>query len=342
MVEIALYFAVGFFAAALLTVLAIPALSRRAMRLATARARLQAPLSEAQARAERDMLRGQHAVDIARLQRKLAAAEWDRAVARAEQGRLATQATRLDRLANARVGDLDSQAQKIVTLSDTVDTLQAETGAREIALYEALRRADSATAASDRAEVRIGELETRVDHERTINAALHTQLSALEIEIGDWRSRYGPTANGTVDPVAELRDRLQRSERAREAATLEAARQLKTLAEREAAHAQATAARDDLARRLAALEAQAKATEADLRRQVQTLSTSLAAAEGALGVQRAARLEREREGGDSRARSVPAGDAELRAAIAELGRDVLRLRDPAHSADRASADAGAH
>jgi len=340
LVEIALYFSVGFFTAALLAALVIPALSRRAMRLATARARILAPLSEAQARAERDMLRGQHALEIAGLQRKLAAAQWDRAVARVDQGRQVTRATKLDRLANSRVDDLDSQALKIVKLSESVEALQAEIGAREIALYEALRRADSASGALDGAQTRIGELETRVGHERTVNAALHSQLSVLEIEIADWRSRYGTTANGAVDPVADLHDRLQRSERAREAATLETSRQLKTLAEREAAHAQAATARDDLARRLAELEAQAKATETDLRRQVQTLSTSLAAAEGALSVQRAARHER--EGGESRNRSVPAGDAELRAAIAELGRDVLRLRDPARGGERVGADVGAH
>ena len=49
------------------------AVSLRATRLANARARLQAPLTETQARAERDALRGQHAVDIVRLERRLAA-----------------------------------------------------------------------------------------------------------------------------------------------------------------------------------------------------------------------------------------------------------------------------
>ena len=70
MVESALFFVVGFLCATLLALLAAPAMSHRARRLANARARLQAPLSESQARAERDALRAIQAVEIVRMEKK--------------------------------------------------------------------------------------------------------------------------------------------------------------------------------------------------------------------------------------------------------------------------------
>ena len=91
-------------------------------------------------------------------------------------------------------------------------------------------------------------------------------------------------------------------------------------------------ARDDLERRLQALEAQAKAAESELRQRLQALATTQAAAEGALTAERAARLERQREVEILRVRLDEAmagkeGDAELRAAIAKLGRDFVAGRD---------------
>lgn len=333
LVESALYFAIGFFAASLLAIIAMPAVSRRAMRLANARARLQAPLSESQARAERDALRAQHAVEIVGLERKAAAAEWDRAVARTELGRQTKRMLQLDDLAHARVGDLAIQAERITKLTADVESLQADHSAHEIALYELTRQRDEAVGALAAARARIVALETQSHRDRLVDASQKTQISGLEIELADWRAKFGATAGVTGDQVGELLSRLRRSEHAREAATMEAARQLKLLADRDALLTAAKNVREGLVRRLADVEARAKATEAELRRQLQALTTSQATAAGALTVERSARLEREREAGTLRSQledarrgaAIPAGDAELRAAIANLGRDVLRL-----------------
>ena len=332
LVESALFFAIGFLCAALMAILAAPAVSLRATRLANARARLQAPLTETQARAERDALRGQHAVDIVRLERRLAASQWDRALAKAEVGRQATRLVALDDLVKSKSEDIANQERQIHQLSQAVDALATENGAREIALFDVLRQRDLAAEAYDRARARIAELETEFERRRLTIAMLTTQVSGLELELGDWRAKYGATAAGSADRIAELLERLQRSERARESAMVQAAWQLKTLAERETALAAAQSARDDLERRLQALEAQAKAVESELRQRLQALATTQAAAEGALTAERAARLERQREVEILRVRLDEAmagkeGDAELRAAIAKLGRDFVAGRD---------------
>jgi hypothetical protein len=332
LVESALFFAIGFLCAALLAILAAPAVSLRATRLANARARLQAPLTETQARAERDALRGQHAVDIVRLERRLAASQWERALAKAEAGRHATRLVRLDGLVKLKSQDIADQERQIQELSQAVDALASENGAREIALFDVLRQRDLAAEAYDRGKARIAELETEFERRRLAIAALTTQVSGLELELGDWRARYGPTAAGSADRIAELYERLERSERGRENAMVQAAQQLKTLAERETALAAAGSARDDLQRRLQTLETQSKAVESQLRQRLQALTTSQAAAEGALSAERAARLERQREVEVLRVRLDEAmagkeGDAELRAAIAKLGRDFVASRE---------------
>ncbi len=335
MVESALYFAIGFLCAALLAILALPAVSMRAMRLANARARLQAPLSETQARAERDALRGQHAVEIVRLERRVAAAHWDRAVAKADLGRQSRRVVELDDLVRARAVDVDAQAERIEALIASESELRAENSAREIAMRDLTAQRDRATAADERAQSRVGELETSFERDRVVIASLGTRVETMEIELADWRGKYGASAGSASDRVDELLERLRRSEAQRENLTLETASQLRTLAMREAALAAAEAARAHAARKLEALETQSKATESELRRQLQALATSQSAAEGALAAERKARIDRQREnealrarldGADSGALSTQA-DAELRAAIAKLGRDILRLRN---------------
>ncbi len=335
MVESALYFAIGFLCAALLAILALPAVSMRAMRLANARARLQAPLSETQARAERDALRGQHAVETVRLERRVAAAQWDRAVAKADLGRQSRRVVELDDLVRARAVDVDAQAERIEALIASESELRAENSAREIAMRDLTAQRDRATAADERAQSRVGELETSFERDRVVIASLGTRVETMEIELADWRGKYGASAGSASDRVDELLERLRRSEAQRENLTLETARQLRILAEREAALAAAEAVRAHASGKLAALETQSKATESELRRQLQALATSQSAAEGALAAERKARIDRQREnealrarldGADSGAQSTQA-DAQLRAAIAKLGRDILRLRN---------------
>ena len=75
MVETAIYVLLGALTTALVALLALPAVSRRAFRLAQAKARLTAPLSAAEAQAERDALRGRHAIDLALAERRADKAE---------------------------------------------------------------------------------------------------------------------------------------------------------------------------------------------------------------------------------------------------------------------------
>ena len=103
---------------------------------ATARARLQSPLSETQARAERDALRGQHAVEVVRLERRLGSVEDDRAAAKAQLGRQAERILQLQDDLAANAEEIVRQREEIAALHRETVELRAHHGAQEIGLRD--------------------------------------------------------------------------------------------------------------------------------------------------------------------------------------------------------------
>ena len=332
MVESALFFMVGFLLAALIALLVAPAISRRAMRLATARARLQSPLSESQARAERDALRAVQAVEIVKMEKKLAAADWDRAVARADLGR---EIVRLDKL-TASLGELDEEVrerdERVALLEAELRLAEAESGARDTALWDMTGQRDAAQLRLAAARASIAEQQGRLDRNRVEIATQATQVSALEVELSDVRTgkrRFGGQS------AADIEERLQNSEMAREDQTLEIARLMRAATERNAALVKAEAARDDLERQLTASEEQFRQAGARLRSRPPTLSTEPITETDALSDAPEARhpLQDEIDAlkthlleATASAEALTKGDAALRLAIAKLGRDLVRAR----------------
>ena len=234
---------------------------------------------------------------------------------------------------NRKARTSPNQERQIHQLSQAVDALATENGAREIALFDVLRQRDLAAEAYDRARARIAELETEFERRRLAIAMLTTQVSGLELELGDWRAKIRtPLRQDRPTGSPSFTNACSAASGGARTPWSSPRRQLKTLAERETALAAAGSARDDLQRRLETLEAQSKAVEGQLRQRLQALTTSQAAAEGALTAERAARLERQREVEVLRVRLDEAmagkeGDAELRAAIVKLGRDFVAGRE---------------
>jgi chromosome segregation ATPase len=187
LVESAIFFLVGFLSAALLALLATPAVSRRAFRLAAARARLQSPLSEIQARAERDALRGQHAVEMVRLERRLRAFEDERAAAKTQDSRQVERILQIqDELAQNSEEIMRSHAE-IGELRREAVELRAHQGAQEIGLRDLEFQRDAAAGDHGRALRRANELETLFDENRAVIATLETRATRLEVELSKAR-----------------------------------------------------------------------------------------------------------------------------------------------------------
>jgi hypothetical protein len=180
LIEQALYFAIGFLAAALAAVAAAPLVSRRAMRLAMARARLRAPATEKQAIADMDGLRGQHAVEQARVERRLMLAEEASTGLRAAVGRQSAEIFRLRGKLADREGELDDQRAEFEKLASHGRDLEATLGATLTALDDAFVQRDRASAAQEAAEARLTEMEADAGRDRARIAVLAARAQYLE------------------------------------------------------------------------------------------------------------------------------------------------------------------
>ena len=227
MIEQAIFTAVGFLVATLLALAAAPAVAHRARRLAEARARLLAPLSEAQAIADRDALRAQHAIEIVRLERRLRAAEEAAAARKVEVGRQLLRLIALEDATTTGVGDLEAAQRE-------ANALRGDLGAAQsvLAEFDLQRR---------RAETRLDASETLAEERRGEIAAMETRLAAAEIRLVDVE-RAAAERDRLRAALVDAEARLARSEAAREEAVLENRRQLERVAERGGATANAEAA----------------------------------------------------------------------------------------------------
>ena len=234
MIEQAIFTAVGFLIAALLALAAAPAVARRARRLAEARARLLAPLSEAQAIADRDALRAQHAIEIVRLERRLRAAEEAVATRKVELGRQFVRLIALEEATTTGVADLAAARFE-------ANALRGELGAAQSVLAELdMQRR--------RVEARLDDSETLAEQRRGEIAGLAMRLDTLEMRLADAERNAAAAAERAAAEhdrlraaLADAEARLTRSEAAREEAVLENRRQLERVAERGGVAANAAA-----------------------------------------------------------------------------------------------------
>ncbi len=347
LIEQAIFSCVGFLVAALLALAATPAITRRARRLAEARARLQAPLTEGQAIAERDALRAQHAVEQLRLEQRLAAVQETSALRLIEIGRLAN-----------RLVALEEDMADFAALSGEARDLRSQLGAAQVGLNDLTGQRDSVKAELSASEARGRDTETLADEQRARIATLEMRAATLEVRLADAERTVAASAKSAntefvrlshgfderkqmasrleadletatrqsarlATDLAAARDRLDeietqlaRSEAAREEAVLQIGRQSARVAERDAA--------------MRALDEEKRAHEEQLRTMTAAAAGSNRAGLEAELAEQGREIERLRAKlAAPRAGGKTAGDQALREAIARLGRDVLRLNGKA-------------
>ncbi len=332
LVETAIYVLLGALATALLALLALPAISRRAFRLAEARARLLAPLSETQARADRDALRARHAVDVARIERHAAEAHEAWSAAQIALGRRAAEIVARDADIADKVEEIAGQREEIAERMRDLRDRDVEIAAREVAMLDLLRQRDAANHRLADAWARLQDSEALVEEGRTIRASLERRVALLEIELADIRRASEHNMAAAADALGELKrklidreeeaDRLQEqlarapwparaNERPGDALPVPAIKPTADLERWRGALADSAAREHDLTVRLQALAAERDALAQDLAEAQTAASAS-----------------------ERRAQAVIEGDKSLRLAIARLGREIAEGRTDRHAAER--------
>ena len=350
MIEQALFFAIGFLAALLLAVVALPVVSGRAMRLAEARARLQAPATEKQAAAERDALRAQYAVEYVRLERRAALAEERAHVLRAELGRHLARIAAIESTKAGHDAEVFDLRGEIERLRGEGKNLEVALAASQIELHDAFAQRDRAMIAEARAMERAGELEAEINRGRAKIAILTARGENSEGRIED-ASRSAKAARQRAEKAqAEMKEslnamaenvrRLEERVRAEQAQNAILAGRLQT---RDGGHEDDRRRIAELESRLAASERAREETLLENGRQLAVLADREAALNRALEDAASLKAELSSLAAGATARSSPADDAALRAAIARLGQDVARMfstqrKLPQIDADDRSAD----
>ena len=185
-------FTLGALVAALLSLLALPAVRRRAERLASRRVALTMPLSMDQVIAERDQIRAEAAVAQRRIELKA------------------------ETLAETRAGDMAELGRRAASIVELEAALTAEReeawGERAglgKALYDADGRADREVALRRDLEKRHAELNQLAEERRATIAGLQTRLMATEAERdarGEALHAAGETRRALDQHIAEARE----------------------------------------------------------------------------------------------------------------------------------------
>jgi hypothetical protein len=184
-IEQALFFAIGFLAATLSGLGAIPIILRRSMRLAEASARPRTPFTQMQAIAERDALRAQNAVEQAGLERRSFLAEEAAALLRSEIGLLSISliGREADAMEDSRyIYDLRAE---LCQLDVERRHLESDLASSQLALHDLSVQRDRANAAKFVATSRQDELEAAASRDRATIAILTARAESLEGRLED-------------------------------------------------------------------------------------------------------------------------------------------------------------
>jgi len=211
LIETAIYLSIGALSAALAFLLAIPAVSRRAHRLAQRRAALAAPLSATEARADRDALRAKHALDVALIERRAASAQTQWAEAQIELGRRAAELVARDSEIDDKRAEIAQRAEERARLSAELRDRDAEISAREVALFDLSGQRDAAERRQAETLERMKERQKRFD---AVQADMEGRIAALSRELSEERRDSEAALATSQARVAELRRRLEECEAA--------------------------------------------------------------------------------------------------------------------------------
>jgi chromosome segregation ATPase len=335
LIEQAMYFALGFLVAGLLTLLFLPAFWRRAMRLSMRRLQMLAPMSMQEVIAERDLLRAEFAVRERRMEQELEAVKSAKAHDLAAIGRHAARVAQAESQLleeEARNRDMElalRESQK--TLAERTDLLHST----ELALNEMTERAERGVERLRLLETDKEELGREkeaqygrvVAHETKIGA-LHEQNTQLQRELDILKQELKRVAAiaATATDLTKERDRLRAELDSEQAQRKSAAKERDTLRAELAAEQERRRNETDhleTALKLARDEARGAADRLEAAR------ADNAMLHGAVETLRAERAHQRRAGAEEFSSEPPsqADVVALRDALSDFGARVAELAE---------------
>jgi hypothetical protein len=176
----------GFLAATLLALIVAPALWARAVRLTSQRIRNSTPISEAEIRADKDLLRAEYAVKVHQLERQIEKSKLSAHRQFIEINRRDAAVSRLDAELAALTADRDEHQNARRVLEQTVNDRLPKLEGRLDEARQLLRARDQAIGELNAASLR---QEASLDEARAINAQLSGEVDRLKAYLADLGTR---------------------------------------------------------------------------------------------------------------------------------------------------------
>jgi hypothetical protein len=276
-IEAGMFVALGFCVAALMALAVLPAIARRADRLARRRAEAAFPLSLEQVAAERDHLRAELALRERAMEKRVEAAAATAAGSRGETGRRDVEIAALGRDIDARKAEIGSLTQALRLMTDdrdgTAQRLAAEQGELVVRSTELAKAQEDAAKESARLESLLHERNEAIGLVNRQREALEQDLAGLRAEKAAVEDQL-KTAQATLGSLGQERDRLRMTLAAEQKAL---AAEQKALASEQRALALAGEAAKALEQQLATARTEKAAM--DVRLEGQVSATGAARAE---------------------------------------------------------------
>ena len=364
-----MFLALGFLAASLLSLLMLPAVWARAVRLSTRRLQMQLPLSMGEIVAERDQLRAEFATQARRIEQRAERLVEQQAAAMSEVGRQTAVIAGLETQMTGLLAEIGALSGDLAATRRDLDTARTELGAAHQLHWDALGQIADRDRRVDQSHAAIRDLQQLAEERRGAVAALETRIAGLEVRLHDLQGAENNLRLESANKAASTLKAMDERDFARiEASSALHKRDqvLKDLEERDAriaelekSHRSERRARNRAQKALEAIErsldaakideaalraaheralAEVRAQQGPLAQQIEDLRARNAALEGALATAR-------REHGSITPAAGPADDhlqeetARLRQAISDVGADVSRLVAALNA--RASQNSGA-
>ncbi len=224
-----MFFALGFLAAGLVTLMFLPAFWRRAMRLSLRRLNMLTPLSIEKMAAERDLLRGEFAVRYRRLEQQMAEVRSTKAQDMIEIGRNAARIAELDGELTVALARGDEFERKFKETSGFLEERTALLQSTETALHDMTDRVETLISNLRNVEMDKEQLARLSDESRVQVSTHESSIASLHVQNAELRQRLDAlqTEFASVSAVAQrlsaVDDVLARTTRELDAAVLEKA-----------------------------------------------------------------------------------------------------------------------
>ena len=216
MIAIAMYISLGVFVTLLLTMLLLPLIWRRAVRLTEKRIKAEMPISYTELRAEKDMQRAEQAFELRRLE----------VTTEASLEEVANQTLKINRLQSTlsdRDDEIEAHKTKIASLENSLSDQTDQTTETEGSLSttkDELAAARSVIAGLEDTkaglEREIVHLETGLSEQKIETVAQMAQIENFRDELGDMTGKLKETTTSLAEARAQLSQRNSDLDRSKE------------------------------------------------------------------------------------------------------------------------------